>query len=197
VAVPNPISDQVRPPSYPAAAALCASLLLPACGGPSDEREPVRFEMALNAGVIDQLVEQPAERAQWPRVEVAVIPGAEADLLVLRGSNLRPWTVLELHTVENSAALSDDLGLSFQETTSIVGSDGRLDVMVEKQLLNQVLLSDPEHRVAPVALHHLALRLPGGPAALSTVPDPDTGLGPLCTQPDPDRRAACLPDESR
>ena len=157
-----------------------------------------------------------------PYVSVIVERGPLNDQLYLYGQHFRPGLQFDLFTVQNTLLLSDGQpsptfkGFGLASFQSALQADyyGRLYGQVQTILLDQIFAFDGNTGLPPTNTFHvgfwfnnpqdaqacgLGITTPfngkhnAGPLAMISVPNPSTGIGPLCTNPDPSRPGACKP----
>jgi hypothetical protein len=136
-------------------------------------------------------------------------PGLKFDMFTVQRSALRP----DASPVPN---FNSKFGLAWYQSDMEVGSNGNSYTSIDTILLDQIFGFNADGTFPPTNTFHLGFWFnnpqdakacgfdvtkptffngehKAGPLAMISVPDPYTGLGPLCTNPDPNHPGSCIP----
>jgi hypothetical protein len=157
-----------------------------------------------------------------PKAQATVVRGSLNDPLTLTLSNFKPNLAFDLFTVQRSNQKADgtpvsgftNFGLAWYQSDIQVDSSGSAKVKIKTILLDQIFGFDPDVSLAPTNTFHVGFWFNNptdaascgftgftpfngehhaGPLAFITRPNALTGLGPLCTNPDPHNPEHCIP----
>jgi hypothetical protein len=176
--------------------------------------ERIHFSLAANPKFLTCLAAFPADSTRPPSAEVSVERGRLNDTLRIQVNNVKPNLAFDLFTVQNSQLLSNgavdpnftNFGLAWYQTDLEVGRSGSGKATIQTILLDQIFGFDGQ-QPGPTNTFHVGFWFndpndaascgfdvtkptpfngehKAGPLAMISLPDPDTGLGPLCTKPD-------------
>jgi len=193
------------------ALAMAAPLGWPGVGAAAAD-EGTHFQLVPNPPFLDCLAADPD---QPPVAEVTVVKGTLNDVLTLQLRGVKPGLAFDLFTVERSPFLDADFtpnpvkgfGLAWYQSDIEANEKGRSSVRIRTILLNQIFGFDPDVQLAPTNTFHVGFWFNdpndaadcgftgftpfngehhAGPLAMISLPNPDTGLGPLCLNPNTD-----------
>ena len=173
------------------------------------ETDVVQFPLAINPKVAACLS---VSGWQKPEAHVTVVRGKQNDTMILQLKNIKPNLAFDLFTVEKSSLLPNgqpnpaftNFGLAWYQSDIQVDGKGEAEVHLETILLDQIFGFDPVSALQPTNTFHVgfwfnnpkaaAACVTGpptpfngehnaGPLAMISLPNAQTNLGPLCTQP--------------
>ncbi len=168
----------------------------------------ITFQLVPNPKFLNCL----AKDSKTPTANVTVIRGTLNDTLILRLHNIKSNLAFDLFTVQNSPFLANgqpdpsfkDFGLAWYQSDIQVNGGGNGIVTIKTILLDQIFGFDPDVGLTPTNTFHVGFWFndpadaapcgftgttpfngehKAGPLAMISLPNPDTGLGPLCTNP--------------
>lgn len=176
--------------------------------------EIARFRLLPNPSQLNCLARYPNDPRRAPLAEAVVLKGKLNDTMVLRLENIKPNLAFDLFTVQRSNLNANGVpdptikfGLAWYQSDVEVNSEGRGYVEIKTVLLNQIFGFDPDVQLAPTNTFHVGFWFNdpndaaacgfnvnnptpfngehrAGPLAMISTPNPATGLGPLCINPD-------------
>lgn len=170
------------------------------------------FDLTANPNFVNCLARFPDNPKRQPKATVTVIRGKLNDTLLLQLKNIKPNLSFDLFTVERSNLLANgtpnpsftNFGLAWYQSDVHVSSGGTATVKIQTILLDQIFGFDPGVSLTPTNTFHVGFWFDdpadaadcgftgstpfngghnAGPLAMISLPDPDTDLGPLCTNP--------------
>jgi hypothetical protein len=175
--------------------------------------ERIFFSLAANPKFLACLAEFPGDATRPPTAKVSVARGTLNDTLTIEVSNIKPNLGFDLFTVQNSQLLSsgavdpnfNNFGLAWYQTDLDVGRSGSGKATIQTILLDQIFGFDGQ-QPPPTHTFHVGFWFEdpndaaacgfdvtkptpfngaqnAGPLAMISLPDQQTGLGPLCTKP--------------
>ncbi len=148
-----------------------------------------------------------------PSVSATVIRGRDNDVLTLTAHHFKPLLAFDMFTVQNSNLKSNgtvdpaftNFGMAWYQSDVQVGPKGNASTTIQTILLDQIFGFDPAVGLPPTNTFHLGIWFNNpadaqacgfngpptpfngehnaGPVAFITVPNAQTNLGPLCTNP--------------
>jgi hypothetical protein len=168
------------------------------------------FDLAVNPKVVDCLG---VPGGPVPTATVTLQRGNLSDVLILTAHHLKPNLGFDLFTTQNSNLLTNgeldpnfkNFGLAWYQTDLEANSNGDAEVAIKTILLDQIFGFDPAVGLAPTNTLHVGFWFNNpkdtfncgnppptpfngehraGPNAMMSVPDSETNLGPLCTNPE-------------
>ena len=178
----------------------------------ADEHQ-IHFQLVPNPGFVRCLARYPDDPSRPPIADVRVTRGKLNDTLKLQLKNIKPGLAFDLFTVQRSPFNADgsplkipNFGLAWYQSDIEVGTAGTANVQIETILLDQIFGFDPDVSLAPTNSFHVGFWFNdpkdvhdcadpepvtpfngehhAGPLAMISLPDTQSGLGPLCTNPD-------------
>ncbi len=185
--------------------------------------EPNTFSLTANPKFVNCLARYPDDPKRPPQATVTVTRGNLNDTLQLKLKNIKPNLSFDLFTVQRSSLLANgtpdpnfkNFGLAWYQSDVQVTSGGTANVKIQTILLDQIFGFDPDVSLAPTNTLHVGFWFDdpadaaacgftgstpfngehnAGPLAMISLPDPDTNLGPLCTNPNTSTNpATCNP----
>jgi hypothetical protein len=178
------------------------------------DQNKIQFELAPNPGFVNCLARYPGDPNRKPSAQVTVTHGDLNDILRMTLRNIKPNLAFDLFTVERTALKVDgtvdtsipNRGLAWYQSDVEVGRTGSGTVEIRTILLNQIFGFDPIVGLPPTHTFHVGFWFNdpkdvhdcdasepttpfngehhAGPLAMISLPDANTGLGPLCANPD-------------
>ena len=176
------------------------------------DREGVSFQLVANPKFLACLARDPNDKKHPPTAEVRIVKGKLNDRMTVRLRNIKPNLAFDLFTVQRSPFKADgtadpaftNFGLAWYQSDLEVNREGEGDVEIKTILLNQIFGFDPDVNLAPLNTFHVGFWFNNpadaaacgfngstpfngehnaGPLAMISLPDANTNLGPLCTNP--------------
>ena len=196
------------------AGVLGLALALGAARAHAADKDKIHFELVPVPKFADCLAKFPGDPSRPPRAEVTVTRGKLNDILRMQLRDIRPGLKFDLFTVEKSAFKADgspdpdapNRGLAWYQSDVEVGRSGTGTVEIRTILLDQIFGFDPIVALKPTNTFHVGFWFNdpndvescdatkpttpfngdhnAGPLAMISLPDAQTGLGPLCVNPD-------------
>jgi hypothetical protein len=180
---------------------------------PPQEQDVVHVKFAPNPAILPCLAQYPDDPSRQPYVEADVVRGDLNDGLFLSGKNIKPELAFDLFTVERSFLQADGtvdpkfhgFGFAWYQSDLEANEHGSMRATIRTILLDQIFGFDPDANLPPTNTFQLGFWFndpkdsaacgfdkptpfngehKAGVLAMITVPDAETGLGPLCTKPD-------------
>jgi hypothetical protein len=179
----------------------------------AQEVDEISFDLFPNPPFVNCLARFPGDPTRPPAANARVERGKLNDKLVLHLRNIKPGLAFDLFTVQRSPLDANgtpllgftNFGLAWYQSDIEADNGGSATVQIRTILLDQIFGFDPDVGLAPTNTFHVGFWFNdpadaatcgftgftpfngehhAGPLAMISVPDPDTGLGPLCTNPD-------------
>lgn len=175
-------------------------------------QDGVSFQLVANPKFLACLARDPNDKKHPPLADVRVVKGKLADRLVIHVRNVKPNLAFDLFTVQRSPLKADgtadpafkNFGLAWYQSDLEVGRGGEGEAEIKTILLNQIFGFDPDVNLGPINTFHVGFWFNNpadaapcgftgstpfngehnaGPLAMISLPDANTNLGPLCTNP--------------
>ncbi len=191
-------------------AALGVSLVQPVISS-AQEVEEIHFNLVPISSILPCLARFPSDPSRPPIAEVKVVRGNTNDKLELHLRNVKPNLAFDLFTVQRSRLLANgaldpaftNFGLAWYQSDIQADNQGTATILIRTILLDQIFGFDPDVALAPTNTFHVGFWFNdpndaaecgfvgftpfngehhAGPLAMISLPDPVTGLGPLCTE---------------
>jgi hypothetical protein len=168
------------------------------------------FDLSVNPKVADCLG---VPYGPKPTATVTIQRGNLSDVLILTAHHLKPNLAFDLFTTQNTNLLPDgeldpqfkNFGLAWYQTDVEADSNGDAEVAIKTILFDQIFGFDPAIGLQPTNTFHVGFWFNNpkdtfscgnppptpfngehraGPNAMMSVPDAQTKLGPLCSNPE-------------
>jgi hypothetical protein len=178
------------------------------------DQNRVHFQLFANPTFARCLARFPDDPSRPPRADVTVTRGRLNDILRMELHDIKPNLSFDLFTVQRSAFKADgspdpnapNRGLAWYQSDVEVDRTGSGTVEIRTILLDQIFGFDPIVGLTPTNTFHVGFWFDSpdevtdcvadspqtpfngdhtaGPLAMISLPDAQSGLGPLCTSPD-------------
>jgi hypothetical protein len=193
---------------------------LAAAQAPSQKVRYTQFRLYPNPGVEACLKDDSGYR---PSARVYVVRGELNDRLILIGEHIKPGLQFDMFTVEKTSLLANakpnpafdgKFGMAWYQSDLEANGRGKVHAEIQTILLDQIFGFDASTGLPPTNTFHVGFWFnnpedakacgfkgttpfngehKAGPVAMISTPNVKTGLGPLCTDPDPNHPGSCNP----